>query len=182
MLMDFQTLWSPHWSGWQKHRPVRAVTFSLYQRCLIFTTGKCSLNPLNKQQQLKYWLTVDCIFGIASSQHWWQYFIYICMGSTAHHTLCTVAAASPSLSVHSWGWIAPPVLVSERWRQRSRVRAGRWMEDWRCWYCCRGGRWNPECPVVRQVAETSDAIVPGGVCSVRLCSAGRALCTAASLC
>ena len=44
-----------------------------------------------------------------------------------------------------------------------------------------GGRWKPECPVVRQVAERSDAIVPGGVCSVRLCSAGWALLTAASL-
>lgn len=33
-----------------------------------------------------------------------------------------------------------------------------------------GGRWQPECPVVRQVAERSDAIGPGSVCSARLCS------------
>ncbi|KAL7396275.1 hypothetical protein ABVT39_003374 [Epinephelus coioides] len=44
-----------------------------------------------------------------------------------------------------------------------------------------GGRWKPECPVVRQVAERSDAIGPGGVCSARLCSAARALHTAVSL-
>lgn len=35
-----------------------------------------------------------------------------------------------------------------------------------------GGRWKLECPAVRQVAERSDAIGPGGVCSVQLCSAG----------
>lgn len=27
-----------------------------------------------------------------------------------------------------------------------------------------GGRWKPECPVVRQVVERSDAIGPEGVC------------------
>lgn len=35
-----------------------------------------------------------------------------------------------------------------------------------------GGRWKLECPVVRQVAERSDAIGPGGVWSVVLRSAG----------
>lgn len=44
-----------------------------------------------------------------------------------------------------------------------------------------GGRWKSECPVVRQVAERSDAIGPGGVCSAQLRPTARALHTAASL-